>query len=41
MQAISELLAGRGVNDHFPCWEAHRQRAAELAVSRAAPVPGP
>jgi hypothetical protein len=34
-QAISELLAGQGVNEHFPCWEFHRQRAAELAGSSA------
>ena len=32
-QAISELLAGHGVGEHFPCWAAHRQRAAELAAS--------
>jgi MmyB-like transcription regulator ligand binding domain len=31
--AIGELLAGQGVDEHFPCWETHRQRAAELAVS--------
>ena len=32
-QAISELLAGHGVGEHFPCWEAHRQRAAELRAA--------
>jgi len=32
-QAISELLAGHGVDEHFPCWETHRQHAAKLAVS--------
>jgi transcriptional regulator with XRE-family HTH domain len=32
-QAIGELLAGNGVEEHFPCWETHQQRAAELAVS--------
>jgi transcriptional regulator with XRE-family HTH domain len=31
--AIDELLAGQGIGEHFPCWETHRQRAAELAVS--------
>ncbi len=31
--AIDELLAGQGIDEHFPCWEIHRQRAAELAVS--------
>jgi transcriptional regulator with XRE-family HTH domain len=32
-KAISELLTGQGVDEHFPCWETHRQRAAELTVS--------
>jgi len=34
-QAISELLSGHGADEHFPCWAAHQQRAADLAV----PIP--
>ena len=32
-EAIASLLTGQGIDVHYPCWEFHRQRAAELAVS--------
>jgi transcription regulator MmyB-like protein/helix-turn-helix protein len=32
-EAIGKLLAGQGTDAHFPCWEMHQRRAAELAVS--------
>jgi transcriptional regulator with XRE-family HTH domain len=32
-EAIGNLLAGEGTGAHYPCWESHQQRAAELAVS--------
>ena len=32
-KAIAALLAGEGVDAHYPCWELHQQRAADLAVS--------
>jgi hypothetical protein len=31
--AIDKLLAGDGTDAHFPCWETHQRRAADLAVS--------
>jgi hypothetical protein len=31
--AVGKLLTGDGADEHFPCWEFHRQRAAELAAS--------
>jgi transcriptional regulator with XRE-family HTH domain len=31
-EAIGKLLAGEGADKHFPCWELHQRRAAELAV---------
>jgi transcriptional regulator with XRE-family HTH domain len=34
--AIGRLLAGDGVDGHFPCWEAHQRRRAELAAATAA-----
>jgi hypothetical protein len=32
-KAITTLLTGEGIDVHYPCWEFHQQRAAELAVS--------
>jgi transcriptional regulator with XRE-family HTH domain len=32
-EAIAKLVAGQGTDAHYPCWELHQQRAAELAVS--------
>ncbi len=32
-KAISQLLAGVGTGRHFPCWEAHQRRHADLAAS--------
>jgi hypothetical protein len=32
-EAIAALLAGEGADAHYPCWELHQQRAAELAIS--------
>jgi transcriptional regulator with XRE-family HTH domain len=34
--AIGGLLAGEGTRAHFPCWEAHQHRRAELAATAAA-----
>ncbi len=31
--AIGKLLTGDGAGEHFPCWETHRQREAQLAAS--------
>jgi transcriptional regulator with XRE-family HTH domain len=31
--AIEKLLAGEGAGAHYPCWEAHQQRRAELAAA--------
>jgi hypothetical protein len=31
--AIASLLAGEGTDAHYPCWQAHQRRAADLAVS--------
>jgi transcriptional regulator with XRE-family HTH domain len=30
-QAIAGLLAGEGTDAHYPCWEAHQRRKADLA----------
>ena len=32
-EAIASLLTGQGIDVHYPCWEFHQQRAAELTVS--------
>ena len=32
-EAIATLLTGEGADLHFPCWESHQRRAAELTVS--------
>jgi hypothetical protein len=36
-QAISNLLAGEGADAHYPCWERHKKRAADLTGSRPQP----
>lgn len=33
--AIGKLLAGEGTGAHYPCWEAHQQRRADLAAAAA------
>jgi hypothetical protein len=32
-EAIVKLLACEGIDARYPCWELHRQRTADLAVS--------
>jgi hypothetical protein len=32
-EAIAKLVAGEGTGAHYPCWELHQRRAAELAAS--------
>ena len=34
--AISGLLAGEGAGQHFPCWDFHQRRRAELAAAPGA-----